>query len=74
MKKKNDTEVCYDFTLSFIIICILIILKLTNIITLPWVWVLAPLWVPLATFSVIFIFGILITVIVAVIECIRDDG
>lgn len=34
----------------------LIILKATNVIDLPWVWVFSPLWVPFAAFGV-FIFA-----------------
>ena len=35
---------------------VLVTLKLTGTISLDWVWVLAPFWVPLALFSVFAVF------------------
>jgi hypothetical protein len=34
-----------------------IALKLTGVITWPWIWVLAPLWIPLAIVMLILIIG-----------------
>lgn len=35
---------------------VFIILKLTGNITWPWVWVLAPFWIPLAVLACILVF------------------
>lgn len=49
--------------LSFIqiLILIFIVLKLTNCITCGWLWVLSPLWIPVA-----FILGLFVVVFVVV--------
>ncbi|MDR1605587.1 MAG: hypothetical protein LBS41_00605 [Streptococcaceae bacterium] len=44
---------------------VFIVLKLLNVIDWSWVWVLAPIWIPLA------VFGILILALYA-IDCITD--
>lgn len=41
-----------------------IILKLTHVIDWPWVWVLAPLWIPLALVALIFLFVIVLVLLV----------
>lgn len=38
-----------------------IILKLCGVIAWPWVWVLAPIWIPLAVFAVV---GVILWIVV----------
>jgi hypothetical protein len=42
---------------------VFITLKLCNVITWSWLWVLSPLWIPLAIVLGIFAIGILIALI-----------
>ena len=37
-----------------------IILKLVGVIAWPWVWVIAPLWIPLAAITAIYIVALII--------------
>jgi len=39
-----------------------VVLRLTHVIRWPWVWVLAPFWIPLALQIVIFVLALLIVV------------
>jgi len=43
---------------------VFIVLKLTGVIAWPWLWVLAPFWIPIALFVVVMI----VIVIVAVLK------
>lgn len=49
-----------------------IILKLCNIITWSWVWVLAPFWIPVAIILAILIIIVLFCGIAALICIIKD--
>ena len=40
-----------------------IVLKLCNVITWPWIWVLAPIWIPIALAIVLIIIIMIIAVI-----------
>jgi hypothetical protein len=40
-------------------------LKLANIIDWPWVWVLSPIWIPLA---LLLVFGLIATIIALVLD------
>lgn len=40
-----------------------IILKLCKVIAWPWVWVLAPIWIPWALVVAIIIFGVIFTLV-----------
>lgn len=63
MDKNKTTYIGIDF--CGLLTIVFIVLKLLNIITWSWIWVLAPLWFPIA-----FILGIFI--IVAIIVFILD--
>ena len=56
--KATKTTVCPSF--GAILALIFIVLKLTGCITWSWVWVLAPLWIPL-------IIAVPLTIITAVV-------
>lgn len=44
-----------------ILTIVFIILKLCKVITWSWLWVLAPLWIPLSIALIIFIIAIIFT-------------
>lgn len=49
-------------------LCLLfIILKLTGIITWNWILVLAPIWVSLAISAFIIVFGLILSILVALL-------
>jgi hypothetical protein len=47
---------------------IFLVLKLTGVIDWSWVWVTAPLWIPLVIFAGIFLFLAAIAVMTAVLK------
>ena len=51
--KQNNTATG-GVTFSGLLLIAFIILRLTNVITWSWVWVLAPLWVPIVLFIIAF--------------------
>ena len=59
MEKEKHSLIGLSFTQ--ILIIIFIVLKLTNCITWGWLWVLSPLWIPVA-----FILGLFVVVFVVV--------
>lgn len=52
-KKKYNVSV--KFNLSGLLLIAFIILKLCGVIQWSWLWVLAPLWIPLAIWLVVVI-------------------
>lgn len=40
---------------------VFIVLKLCKVITWPWLWVLSPIWIPLALLLIIFIVVAIVT-------------
>lgn len=46
---------------STLLLIAFIVLKLTGVIDWPWVWVLAPLWVPIAVALVVILFLLALT-------------
>nr|DAP03728.1 MAG TPA: transmembrane protein [Caudoviricetes sp.] len=49
-------------------LCLLfIILKLTGIITWNWILVLAPIWIPLVISAFIIVFGLILSIMVALL-------
>lgn len=61
MDKSNSSSGGIDF--CGLLAIVFITLKLLGLIAWPWVWVLAPLWVPLAA-AVLIVFVALIVAIV----------
>ena len=55
------------------IVTIILILKITNIITVPWVCLLAPLWVPLVFGFALMIISLIIIIINAIIKTIKEN-
>ena len=54
----------YSLTIGFpeLLTLVFIVLKLCHVITWPWLWVLAPMWIGLGLAAVIFIIALLIKV------------
>ena len=46
-------------SLSTILLILFIVLKLTHMIDWSWLWVLSPLWIPIAIFLVVAFLGVL---------------
>ena len=46
--------------------------KLAGVIAWPWVWVLAPFWVPLALVAAFFVFIVIVSVVSVLIEMARE--
>ena len=55
------------FTLSIIFL----VLKLTHIIDWAWIWIFAPVWIPLALAASFFLIYFLVLIIIAVVTAIR---
>lgn len=54
-----DEDRLADIFIIGVIVTILV-LKLTNVITIPWIWLLSPIWI---LFGIGFIFAIAVTLI-----------
>lgn len=52
---KSGIGFCGLLTIAFIV------LKLCNVITWSWVWVLAPTWIPIALVVLIIVIGTIVT-------------
>lgn len=59
-------------SLSTILGVVFIILKLTGVISWPWLWVLAPFWIPLALGTLILIIAAVIAIIAGIIGFISN--
>lgn len=46
--------------LSAALLALFVTLKLTGIIAWSWLWVLAPLWVPIGSVAIFFLIGLII--------------
>ena len=44
MDKKSDRSEIITMTLLFALTLVLTVLKVTRVLSLPWLWVLGPLW------------------------------
>ena len=60
---KNENK-NYGIGFTGLLAIVFIVLKLTNVIEWSWVWVLSPIWIPIA----IYIFVLLIAIIVAILR------
>jgi len=50
-------------SLPSILLILFILLKIFNVITWSWIWILSPLWIPLAVFVIIGIFSFVISLL-----------
>lgn len=73
MNNKRETRGMSVTTLFTILLTIaFIVLKLCGVISWRWLWVLAPLWINAALIVAAFLFTIIFSVIVALIEYRRE--
>lgn len=56
---------------GFTLAIIFLVLKLTHIIDWAWVWIFAPVWIPLVLAAVIILIYFLVVVIAAIVIAIR---
>ena len=63
-------EINVSFPFLFILGIVFIVLKLCNVIDWAWVWVLAPIWIPLAIIGIILIVWLIIVIVLAIITMI----
>ena len=52
---KNNIATSTSFPIASILAIVFVVLKLTNVISLSWWWVLSPLWIPLGLIFVLFV-------------------
>ena len=60
--KNNNTTVNGGIGFCGVLTIVFIVLKLMNIISWPWVWVLAPLWISILV-SLIIVIGMLFFIV-----------
>lgn len=73
MNNKRETRGMSVTTLFTILLTIaFIVLKLCGVISWRWLWVLAPLWINAALIVAVFLFTIILSVIIALIEYRRE--
>jgi uncharacterized membrane protein len=56
---------------GFTLTIIFLILKLTHVIDYEWIWIFAPVWIPLAIAASILLIYFLVTLIIAIVKAIR---
>ncbi len=74
MSRGNKRSVNIEIGSSFItgaLLVIFIALKLIGIIDWPWIWVLCPLWIPLAIVFAIFVVVLLVSIIIGKINSLK---
>lgn len=59
----EEKKFTINTSICTVLLVVFITLKLCNLITWSWLWVLAPLWIPIALVLVIY-FGFLIMTVV----------
>ena len=55
-----------SITLAGLLAVAFIVLKLTGVITWPWIWVVSPLWMPLVIFAVLAVIILVVMGIAAI--------
>ena len=56
MQNSNST----GGSLLFILGIVFVVLKLTGVVTWPWIWVLAPFWIGLAIWAVFTVIALIV--------------
>ena len=51
----NKQTVTTSFPIASILAIVFVVLKLTNVISWLWWWVLSPLWIPLGLIAILFV-------------------
>ena len=63
MEKNVTINTNHSCSLSILLGIAFLILKLCNVITWPWIWVLAPFWIGLAIWVLFFVVVLIIAAI-----------
>ena len=64
----NNNKVVVYSPSCMILFIVFLVLKLTNVINWSWLWVTAPLWIPVSIALVLLLIAIVILGIIAIIE------
>ena len=64
--EEKKTVVTSGSSLATVLGVVFLVLKLVGVIDWPWVWVLAPFWIPIALVVVFVIFWLLVVGIIAI--------
>ena len=51
----NNSTVTTSFPIASILTIVFVVLKLTNVISWSWWWVVSPLWIPLGLIAILFV-------------------
>ena len=60
MSRNNNTVTTSGATFCDLLAIVFIILKLTHVVEWSWLWVLAPIWIPLALVLIVIIVALII--------------
>lgn len=58
MSKSNNTTISFNF--GGLLFTVLVVLKLLKVISISWLWVFAPIWIP---FGLLGLFGVIAFVV-----------
>lgn len=72
MNKENKQTTSGGIGLANTILVVFIILKLCGVISWSWLWVLSPIWIPLAVAIVIFLIILWISAVTALFTRIKS--
>lgn len=68
MNDNKTVRVSSGISLPTVVFIVFLILKLTNVIDWSWWWVTAPLWIPFAICTVLFIVGVFIDIVRGIVK------
>lgn len=60
MKNMETKTTSSGIGLTGLVFIVFLVLKLTHVIDWPWLWVTAPLWIPLAIALVLLLVGLIL--------------
>ena len=63
----NNSTVTTSFPIASILTIVFVVLKLTNVISWSWWWVLSPLWIPLGLIAILFVIVFIFLLIKAMV-------
>ena len=56
----NEVKVTFDGWQFYILFLVFLVLKCTGCIGWPWIWVFAPLWMPICAFILLLILWLIV--------------
>ena len=66
-RMNNNQTVTTSFPIASILSIVFVVLKLTNVISWSWWWVLSPLWIPLGLIAILFVIVFIFLLIKAMV-------